>query len=128
MNILLYIEICEKILHNVCVCVCWYTAIACIWAIVYLFYIVCVCVWNTRFTRTLVRRKISFAEVLRRTPIDIIRDVFAYFLSIDRFDYCLNFVSVSSVKWYWDYNIVTCVVCIITIYHVRSIICYKVVW
>jgi len=98
-----YIEMCKKILHHVCLCL-WYTAIACIWAIVYCIYIVYVCVKYAIYTDsgTLKHRLQKF----RRTSIDwnMIDYRIAYFLSIDQLNYCLHFVSMSSVKWYWDFN------------------------
>lgn len=98
-----YIEICEKILHNMCLCL-WYTAMVCIWAIVY--YICIVCVSEIRDLHGLGYAKTTFAKV--PSYIDRLRHDrligSRILLSIDQFDYCLHFVSVSSVKWYWDYN------------------------
>lgn len=84
-------------------------------------YIYCVCVCEIRDLHEVgYAAGKSFAAEVQPYIDSWNRDMIAYFLSIDRFDYCLNFVSVSSVKWYWEIIIETCVVYIIIIYYVRS--------
>jgi len=94
-----YTEICEKILYNICLRL-WYTAIARVFGLLFIILFilyVCVCVCEIRDLHGLAGYdKTSFAEV---PSMDW--DMIAYFLSIDQFYYCLHFVSVSSVKWYW---------------------------